>query len=96
MALQWHIARYRDIDWPPFPPDLSTADFFPVGLPEGQGVWDMASIPDLKQHIWEHTETAPNDLLQLLMTSLPSAMPECRVGDGGRPKNAIFMCWLLV
>jgi hypothetical protein len=52
----------------------------------------MASIPDLNHHIQEHTEAIPNDLLQLLMTSLPSPMQECRDDDVGRLKNAIFIC----
>jgi hypothetical protein len=30
------------------------------------------NIPDLKQHIWERTEAIPNDLLQCVMTSLPT------------------------
>lgn len=34
---QGFISRYTDINWP----DLLAADFFPVGLPESQGIQDM-------------------------------------------------------
>lgn len=52
----------------------------------------MAIIPDLHHHIQEHTEAIPNDLLQLLMTSLPFPIQECRDSDVGHLKNAIFIC----
>jgi hypothetical protein len=70
---------------------LSAAEFFPVRLSEGQGVWPTSCLhPWLKNRIWQCVEAIHKDLLQWIVASPPGRMQEC-----GWNKWSPAKCWWL-
>jgi hypothetical protein len=66
-------SHFRDINWPACLPDLTVPDYFFSGYVKSK-IYEThpANTDDLKWQIREYIHGIPKEMLQCLMTSLPS------------------------
>ena len=84
------IYRFGDVPWPPRSPDLSTFDFFSLGVFEIVCLHKPRTLNDLKEAIRQEIRPIDRQLLAHVMDDLKKRLENCIQEDGRHLTDIIF------
>ena len=84
------ISRFGDVPWPPRCPDLSTCDFFPLGVFEIACLHSQTPYVDLKEAIRQEIRPIDRQLLARVRDDLKKKLENYIQEDGRHLTDIIF------